>query len=518
MDTTAFRISDLQQLILVPFDERLTSLIPHAEDLEKNGRHYQTVPHRSAEVRLMNNLGYDIPSPILHQYNWSGVTPFESQKVTAEMMVGNKRGYVLSGMGTGKTLSALFATDFLMQQREVRKVLIIAPLSTLTTVWEREIFIRMPHRTSATLHGHNRAHRLKKLEEDVDYYLINHDGLAVLKDELMARDDIDAVVIDELAVLRNAKTTRWKVTHDVIKDRKYVWGMTGSPTPKAPTDAYGQIKLLTPSRVPKFFRAFESQVMTQVSQFRWLAKNTANDTVNEAMQPAVRFALEDCVDIPETTYSTREVDMSPRQAKAYKQMTNDYVAQLASGDITASNAGVKASKLVQIASGFAYDEMGRAHDLDNTSRLRVLKEIIDGTPRKVIVFAPFKYTVNYLETELSKDYTVGKIHGEVSKGQRDLILSNFQNTPTPRVLVAHPQTTAHGLTLTAADTIVWFSPMWDFEIYEQSCHRIARPGQKFHTHIIHLEGSPVERRIYKVLEGRGNMMSELLHLFREGTK
>lgn len=513
---TTFRVSDNKRVVALPYDARLAGLIPHSKVLTRNGRDYMIVPHRNTETRLLNNLGYEIPSPILHQYDWSGVTPFESQRVTAAMMVANKRSYVLSAMGTGKTMSALFAIDFLKQQGEIRRALIIAPLSTLTAVWEREIFRYFPHLSCITLHG-SASKRKLMLEEDRDIYIINHDGLNVIEDELIAKKDIDFVIIDELAVLRNSKTTRWKVTSKVIKGKTFVHGMTGSPTPKAPTDAYGQVKLLTPERVPKYYKAFQSEVMIQLTQFKWIAKHDANDKVNKIMQPSVRYELDDCVDIPDTTYSTRAVEMTKEQAKAYQQMRTEYVAQLADGIITAANAGVKASKLVQIASGFSYDSLGETHDLDASPRLKVLKEVIDGADKKVLVFAPFRHSVEWLTEELSKDYTVAMIHGGVGKTQRDTILANFQFQDDPVVLVAHPGCLAHGVTLTAANVTVWYAPLWDLELYDQANARTPRPGQTHHTHIVHLQGSPVEKRIYKVLEERGDMMRSLLDLFHEQT-
>jgi len=510
----SFRISPKHTAILMAHSPSIQGLIPHSKELQHNGKRFTAVPHRPTETLLLNNMGFKIPSPILHHYDWCGTTPFDSQRVTAAMMVANKRAYVLSDMGTGKTRAALYATDYLMKVGEVKRTLIIAPLSTLSTVWEHEVFDSFSHRTAISLHG-TKKQRLKKLAEEHDYYVINHDGLEVIKEELMARDDIQAVVIDELAVLRNANTTRWKITNAIVSPRAFVWGMTGGPMPKDPTDVYGQSKLLTPKLVPKYFKTFKNETMTQITPFKWIPRPDSKETAFAALKPAVRYKLDDCTDIPPITLSTREVELTKEQKLAYKQMKEEYFLQMEEGQITAMNAGVQTSKLLQIGAGFAYGKDGVIAAIPHAPRINELREIINGTDRKVIVFTPFKRSVELLQAQLETDYDTDHVSGDVNKSNRDRIFYNFQHTANIKVLAAHPQCMAHGLTLTAANIIVWYSPLPNLEIYEQASARIRRPGQKHHTHIIHLQATPIEKRIYNTLEKRGNMQSDLLTMFRD---
>lgn len=520
MDSSChFRISAKHQCVVMRYDIRVAQLIPHAKEVVKNGTKFLTTPHRDTETKLLNNLGYAVDAPILYHYDWGGTTPFMSQRDTARLLTENRRAYVLNDMGTGKTRASLFACDFLMDNEEIQSVLVVAPLSTLTTVWEREIFAYFPHRRAVALHG-TKDKRLKLLAEPADFYIINHDGVGVLEEVLHARPDIDTIIIDEIAILRNSKTKRWKIMNRLCKSKKYVWGMTGGPMPKAPTDAYGQIKLLTPERVAGiYFTGFRSKTMLQITQFKWIPKKEANDIVHELMQPAVRYSREDCIDLPPTTYSTQEIALSNEQKKAYKQMQREFMLEHNGLEITAANAGVQASKLIQISSGFSYGSNGVVVELDCKTRLDTLTEILDGTQNKVIVFAPFKHTVRSLKAYLSlAGYFVERIDGDVTKTERDVIFNSFQHSSEPRVIVAHPQTMSHGLTLTAADTIVWYAPCWDLELYDQACARITRPGQVNHTHIIHIQASPVEKRVYNVLNKRGNMQQALLSLFKDGQR
>lgn len=513
--TLPFRISEEHNAVLIRADLRVKNIIPHVREVRKNGNVYYLVPHKASEVKLMENLGYMLPSPIHTQYDWNNTTPFESQCVTAAMLTLSRRAYVLNDMGTGKTRSTLYAIDFLKKTKEINKVLVVAPLSTLTQVWEREVFDTFPHLTSICLHG-TKQQRLTALATDTDIYVINHDGVKVIEDALRERGDIDCIVVDELASFRNARTSRFKVLNGIVKTRKWAWGLTGAPTPNAPTDAWAQCKLLTPHRVPKYYKAFQNEVMYQVSQFRWIPRSTANKTVQKAMQPAVRFTRDQCVDLPDTIYTTRETPMDNQQVTLYRDMVNKFHTEFNNKEINAANEGVKLGKLLQISGGYVYSNDGESIDIGTNHRLNDLKEILEETQEKVIVFAPYIHMVDSIYEALKKDHSIERVYGNTPKAQRDQIFNLFQHSKHPEVLVAHPQCMSHGLTLTLASTIVWYSPTMSLEIYEQANARITRPGQKNTTYIVHMESSPVERKVYNRLRTKGKMQGILLNMFKQG--
>jgi len=296
-----------------------------------------------------------------------------------------------------------------------------------------------------------------------------------------------------------------------------VWGLTGTPTPNEPTDAWAQCKLLVPERVPKFGGQFRDMVMRQVSQFKWVAKDNALATVADAMQPSIRFSREDCVDLPDCMYITREVEMSPVQKKAYKEMLMQFYAELKGGTekVAAVNEAVKLMKLVQIAGGVAYDKDGGNIEIEAHSRIVECLDIIQQAPTKVIIFVPFKGMLDYVAREIGKHYSVAIVNGEVAKGARDKIFTSFMHESDPHVLVAQPAAMSHGLTLTAASTIIWFAPITSQEIWTQANGRITRPGQKNNQLIVNIEGSPVERRLYDRLEHKRDAEGLLLDLIRE---
>lgn len=508
-------VSARHKVLAVPYRSNLANLVPDHKVLDHpdHGR-LIVLPHKPDIVKLVRNLGLDAPAPILSHYDWNGDVPFMTQKATAAMLTMNNRAYVLSEMGTGKTRATLHAINYLKMSGEINKTIVVAPLSTLSHVWEREIFRYFPHLETSVLHG-TREKRLKALERDVDIYIINHDGIHTVREHLWRRKDIDLVVIDELASFRNGRTRRWKSLNELVQGRKFAWGLTGSPTPNEPADAWGQVRLLTPNRVPKFFKMFKQLTMMQVSQFKWVPRNNAKRVVHKAMQPSVRFTRDECVELPPIINITRDVGLSPQQDKAYNSLVKKFYAEFKSGKITAANEGVKHSKLLQVATGYIYTNDGGVIALDNSDRVDALREVIEEAEGKVIVFVDFIHAAKQLHALVSKDVSAALVLGETARTERDKIFNLFQNSPKIRVLIAHPKCMAHGLTLTAANVIVWYSPTLSLETYEQATARVSRPGQTRKQLIVHLTGTPAESKVYSRLQKRASMQGALLELFED---
>lgn len=494
--------------------ERIHNVIPTAKEVKVKDHILSAIPHRIDETKVLRSLGYKPPAPIRHYYEWPGrFPPFEAQREAAAFLSMHERAFNLSELGTGKSLASLWAYDYLRSIGKKHKALVVAPLSTLERTWADELFNHFPHLTYAVLHG-TKSKRLKLLEQDVDVYIINPDGIGIIEDKLKNRTDIDLIIIDEVAqCARNAGTNRWKILNRIVnkqKSRRGCWGMTGTPTPNAPTDAWAQCKLIVPNKVPPYFNRFKMQVMRQLSQFAWVPKKDATEIVHKVMQPAVRFTRDECVDLPPLLYESREVTLTKEQDKAYKEMVNRLRTQADEGEITAVNEAVKMAKLIQIACGVVYADDGSEVTIPSNPRLQETKDIISGAEGKVIVFVPYVSSVKMVAEELSKDFTVEMIYGGVKKSERDRILGAFQKTKEPKVLVAQPAAMSHGLTLTAASTIVWYSCVTSNEVFEQANGRINRPGQKMNNFIIMLEGTKVEKRIYSRLKNKQKLQGALL--------
>ena len=505
--------------IVMPWRQDLHTLIPHGRRMTHDGQDLLIIPNERDEARLARNLGVEVPSPIATRYDWDKHHPpaWDVQKITAALLVESSRAYVLSTMGTGKTRSVLFAYDYLRQRGQLRgPMLITAPLSTLTPVWEREIFGVLPSAKVSVIYG-DRAKRLQRLAAPADIYVINHHGLPIMHAELAAKG-FGLFVIDELAILRNRSTNLWKGANAVVQAPKmqFVWGLTGSPTPNAPTDAFAQMRLITPNTTVRTLAQFRDLTMTQVSAFRHLARPDANETIHRMMQPSVRYTREDVMELPETTYVDRDVPLDPKTAEAYKMLHTKMRLALATKSVTAVNEGVLQNKLLQVSCGFIYADDKTVYALPAKGRLDALEETIQETDRKFIVFAPFVHAIDGIMKHLQKaGYDVAAVHGATSRANRDKIFQGFQDGASPRGIVAHPGAMSHGLTLTAANTVIWYGPVQSNETYEQANARVTRPGQTAKTFIVHLVGTQVERATYRRLKQKQKMQGLLLDMFKQ---
>ena len=488
------------------------------KQVEYKGDLYLILDWKLETCRLLANAGISVESPIGLDYDWSGrYKPFDHQKISADFMVQNLRSFCFNDIGTGKTLSALWAADYLLERQEVTRVLITSTLSTLNRVWEAELFAHFLHRSCVVLHG-TPAKRRKLLAENHDFYIINHEGVKVLTDDLSKRSDIDLVIVDEGARFRNKTTGLWSSMNKLAKEDtgRKVWWMTGSPMPRSPTDAWAQARIVNPDTVPKYFSRFRDQTMYKISQFKWVPRGGWEDIAYSALKPSIRYHRDDCIDLPECTYIEHDVAMSPDQVIAYNSLKEDFIAQRDEGLITAANEGVKLLKLLQVACGAVYTDDGDVSMLTCTHKLNELKSVLDEVGTKLIVFVPFKHSIRVISewiATLRNPPSYGIINGDVSMKARDQIFGDFQDGDLD-LIVAHPAAMAHGLTLTAANTICWWGPIDSFEIYEQANGRITRPGQTRKQYIKHLICSPVEKAVYSRLKTKENMQGLLLDMIK----
>lgn len=509
-------VSADRQHVIVPWAEALARILPNARAMEHDGQRLLVLPNRHAELMAARGLGVKLPPAILYSYDWLGKKPWEIQRHTAALLTENPRAYCLSQFGCGKTRAVIWAADFLKRQG-VGPVLVAAPLSTLTPVWEQELFRVNPRARIKILHG-SKQQRIDRLAEPADFYIINHHGLDLIQDELIQKQ-FGIVVIDELAVLRNRKTHFWRAANAIIRQpsTKFAWGLTGSPTPREPTDAWAQIRLLTPGQTTQTFTRFRDLTMRQVSKFRWLKRPGAQTLIHQQMQPAVRYVLEDVAELPPITYRTFSIELEPEARRAYRAMFDKMKMDTAKGEtITAANEGVLQGKLLQVACGFVYTDTGSTHKVPSTPRLEALQTIIDSIEpdRKFIIFVPYLHALGGVARYLTQNgEPVAVVNGATPLAQRNKIFAAFQAEGGVRGIVAHPACMSHGLTLTAANTIVWYSPVNNYETYEQANARVHRPGQTSKTLIAHLLGTDIERAVYRRLQERKNFQGLLLELF-----
>lgn len=496
--------------------ERVTHsrILPH-------DRYNIAVKHTHQIVQQLKEMGFDPPEiepdPQHDTYRWPGkYKPFDHQRIMTGFLTKHPRAFNLSEMGVGKSAASLWAADWLMEQGLVKKCLIISPLSTLERVWKSDIFDVLMHRNAVVVHG-TQEKRMEALSKDVDFYILNHDGVNVTKvrDAIRTNPDINLVIVDEASMFRNHQTKKYKNLKTMLRPDMRVWLLTGTPCPNAPTDAWALAKLICPDRIPKYFGQFKRQTMMQVSQFKWAPRRDSYKLAYEAMRPAVRFKKADCLDLPPVVTVDRTAELSAEQSKALKQMQTQMRAEAAEEDISAANAADKINKVRQILCGSIKNpETERYIDIPHKGRAQVLLESIQSASAKVLVVVPYKGAIYSLKRDLEKHYSVGLLNGDVPPKQRDKIILDFKTSPDPHVLLCHPKVMAHGLNLTEADTLIFYAPIYSNDEFQQVTERFNRTGQKRKMTIVRIGAHPVEWAIYKMVDGKKLTQDSILDLYR----
>ena len=457
-----------------------------------------------------------LPSPITRDYKWSGrFHPFDHQKVTSEFLSTHTRAFCFNEAGTGKTSSVLWASDYLMNEGKIKRVLIICPLSIMTSAWKNDIYNTCIHRVPGVAHGSADDRRAIISNPQYEFVIINYDGVAIVKDDIK-KAKFDLIVVDEANAYKTVSTARWKTLNSILEPTTKLWMMTGTPASQSPVDAYGLARLVCPHRVPKFSSAWKDIVMFQVSRFKWMPRPGSQVKVHKTLQPAIRFAKNDCLDLPDVLHQTREIPLTPQAKKYYDQLKKDFLFEASGQEVTSVNAAANMTKLLQISGGAVYTDDKKVIDFDISPRLKELIDVVEQTDNKVLVFVPYRHTIDIVYNNLlNNNITAEIINGDVSANERTRIIKEFQSADDPRVLVIQPQSASHGVTLTRADTVVFWSPVMSVEVYLQCIARIDRVGQKNKMTVVHLQGSDIERKMYAMLQGKVDAHIKLVDLYRE---
>lgn len=515
------RTDSLVLKALDPF--MLRDLLPRSKSLPHPDWNF-AVHHTIDSTRVLRNLGYDVPAPIRHQYDWPGkFRPFEHQIMMSDFLTMHRRCFNLSEMGTMKTNAALWAADWLMKTGRVRKALIGAPLSTLNSVWQNDIFETLPHRTAAVLHG-DRERRLKYLAIQADFYVINHDGfkIADVGKAIQKRPDIDLLILDEAGMFRNPSSAKYKALFALITARPdmRVWLMTGTPCPNAPTDAWGLARLVDVTRVPRFLGSFQREAMVKVSNFKWVPRINGFELAYAAMQPAIRFKKKDCISLPPVVTRDISAGNTAAQSATVKQLKDHMVTTGGNGaKITAANVADQINKMRQVLCGALKNPAsGQYHPIPHAPRLAALMDAINSASAKVLVVVPFKGIIRLLETEVGKTHTCAIVNGDVPKAKRDAIFKAFKTCADPQVLLCHPAVMAHGLNLTEADTLIFYAPIYSNDEVEQVNERFNRAGQTRKMTILRIGSHPLEWAIYKQTDTKAAGQASIMELYEAATR
>lgn len=503
-------------------------VLPDAKRVNGN---YFAVPRTLQNAQILRFYNYPVVS-IMDNYDYPcapGITPYTTQKLASNFMVLHPRCFNLSDMGVGKTLAALWATDWLMlNARAPFRALIVCPLSIMERVWGDAIWKNfLSRRSFEVLHGSAQKRQSLLEKSKADFLIINFDGVGIgahtrkkfeldgFSKSLSERHDIKLAIVDEASAYRDSRTRRHRISRLVLGQRPYLWLLTGTPTPNAPTDAYGLAKLVN-NAFGKSFTTFQQESMVKVTQFKWAPRKDGYEKARALLTPAIRFDIKDVWDGPEMTVQQRQVELTPEQKKAMAELKKDLMVVLKSGKpITIDTEVAARTKFLQISAGAIYDASHKAHPIDATPRIEEIRAVINEAPGKILIFSPFTSVVEMLYYNLTA-WSREVVNGNTSPKDRSRIFSDFQSKDDPRILIADPGTMAHGLDLWQARTVLWFGPTDKPELYAQSNKRAHRPGQKFPVTVVQIVSNALEREIFHRLTHNLSLQGALLDVVAKG--
>lgn len=451
----------------------------------------------------------------------SKLTPFAHQKKSLKHATTTPVVYDCSDPGTGKTGVAIL--DFAARRQKRGKcALVVAPKSLLRSAWYNDFKKFAPKLKVSVAAATNRE---EAFQQDADVYITNTDAvrwLAQRPKQFFTR--FDTIIIDEVSAFKHATSMRSKALGKLVNHFKYRRALTGTPNGRTITDVWHQVFLLDGGqRLGKSFFAFRNAVCEPVQVGRnnaavqWKDKDGAEEAVFGLLQDIViRHKFEDCVDIPPNHRYTVEYDLSPAQRKAYEQLEQTQMLEFRKDAkmVTAVNAAVVAGKLLQVASGSVYSSSDDAHLVDD-GRYKLILDLVEARLHSLVFFL-WKHQRDALVAEADKrglNFCV--LDGNTSDEERDRYVAAYQ-AGLYQVMLAHPKSAAHGLTLTKGTTTIWSSPTYDLEIFEQGSKRQHRLGQTEKTETITVVApGTIDERVYEILQGKNARMKRLLDLFTE---
>lgn len=445
---------------------------------------------------------------------------FKHQIQSVQFMGDNARVLDASDPGTGKTRVQI-ETFAVRRKRGGGAALVIAPKSLLRSAWEDDFKKFAPQLTVSVCPAEKREASFDKV---ADVYVTNTDAttwLAKQKPAFFKR--FDTLVIDEISLFKHRTSARSKALNKIKKHFKHRYGLTGTPSSVSLTDMWHPVFVLDDGkRLGTSFIQFRNSICepTQVgpspNMLKWTDRPGAELAISALLQDmTVRHKFEECLDIPESFTYTVPYHLSPKQAKIYQAMAKTSVAQLRGGAVvSAINAAAVTTKLLQIASGATYITEEEFQSVD-PGRYELIGDLIEQREHSVVFFN-WRHQRDLLIKEFDKrGITYAVIDGETKDKDRKLAVDHFQ-AGFYRVVLAHPQSAAHGLTLTRGTSTIWASPTYNLEHFIQGNRRIYRAGQTQRTEtVVVIAPGTLEELVYQKLMEKNLRQESMLSLLQE---
>lgn len=485
-----------------------------------NGQNVTIVPHDYNSWRVLRDSGLLVPAPT-NRFDWPGPKdPMQHQSATTDFLIEHDKAFCLNGLRTGKTLSALWGAEYLLQVGDVKRVLVVCPKFLMDIVWERELLISLPHRKRALLTGSRRRKRMIASDKRLEFIVVNPESLHLVVDCL---DDVGLIIVDEFTTFKSVYVgAKRSIRYDALKRaarHRRLWMLSATPAPQYPSDAYGPIRLVNPEYIT--LTAFRDMTMMKVSETKWVPRFGAKDIIAQWMQPAIRFKREDCIDIPDEEIAEVECGLSKEQKKVLGELARKAKATLSDGtDIRAIHAAATSLKILQVMAGGVYGEDPEGERATYSVNAEPYLETVEGLIREedgpVIVFVSFQCSVDVLADYLEKKgLSVGRLTRSKAilngKKVKSMVLFDaFQLHGTVDAIVADPRTMRYGLELTRCRMVLWASPPYSYETYDQASARVKGASQERKVMILHLIQNELSKVLFRRLKERENFQDSVL--------
>jgi SNF2 family DNA or RNA helicase len=445
------------------------------------------------------------------------ITAMKHQVVSVKFGMKQKCMFDMSDPGTGKTYVqiALFAK----RRKKNEVLLVIAPKSLLEPAWENDIAKFAPELRVSVAHAKNRE---EAFEVEADVYITNTDAVTwIAKKPKKFFEHFNHIVIDEGTTFKHHTSQRSRALNKIKAHFEYRSLLTGTPNPNTITDIWNQANFLDDGkRLGHSFFAFRNavcipkQVGSRKEMVEWQDKPGAEEVTFALLADiTIRHRFEDCIDIPANLQYTVPYKLTPKQMRAYQEMALTQIAALGQNKaITAINAAAVATKLLQIASGAVYEHTGKYHLVDK-GRYELVMDLVEERQHS-LVFYLWQHQRDLLIEEAKRRKLKYCVYDSTAsdKTRADMI-RDYQNG-FYQVMFAHPQSAAHGLTLTRGTATIWPSPTYNLEHFVQGNKRTYRNGQKSKTEtIVIIAPGTIEDKVYEKLQGKNVRMMNLLDLF-----
>ena len=460
--------------------------------------------------------------------------PYKHQMTALEKSWNRETYAYFMEMGTGKTKVLIDNLAMLYDKGKVDGALIVAPKGVVGTWYNQELPSHLPDhienvtvlwQPNITKKQQEKLDSLFEPEESLHILIMNVEALSTTKGRDFAAKFLSShntlMAIDESTTIKNPGAKRTKNILKLSEDAKYRRIMTGSPVTKNPLDLYSQCKFLSPwlldSTSYYAFRNRYAEMKTLhlhgrsvqvVDKFKNLGELS-----NQLKGFSYRVLKEDCLDLPDKIYMKRNIKLSPDQNKLYIQMKETALANLNGKQVTTVNALTQLMRLHQITCGHFTADDGTTQLISN-NRIDELMNVLEETEGKAIIWAHYQYDIHAIIKNIVKEYgpeSVVDYYGLTPQDERQPNIKKFQDDPRCRFMVGTPSTGGYGITLTAANTVIYYSNGYDLEKRLQSEDRAHRIGQrKPVTYVDLIAEDTVDEKIVQSLRKKVNIASQVL--------